>query len=89
MENASALKALSGKAAPAKGSAVGSMMSNLKKLPGVEPLAKAMKTTKPKQYVDICIFAVGIYLMYRFGKAVADQIDLQMPTEKSMMDMMK
>ena len=27
--------------------------------------------------------------MYRFGKSAADTIDNQMPTEKSMMDMMK
>ena len=39
--------------------------------------------------MDVAVFAVGIYLMYKFGQTVADSIDNQMPTEKSMMDMMK
>ena len=38
MENSKALKAISGKAAPAKGSATGNMMAQLKKVPGVEQL---------------------------------------------------
>jgi hypothetical protein len=39
--------------------------------------------------VDVAIFGVGIYIMYRFGKSVAETIDNQMPTEKGMMDMMR
>ncbi len=89
MENSKALKAISGKAAPAKGSATGNMMAQLKKVPGVEQLQKTLKATKPKQYVDIAVFTVGIYLMYRFGKFFAEQLEGQMPTEKSMIDMMK
>jgi hypothetical protein len=64
-------------------------MANLKGLPGVGQAQKAMKNVKPKQMVDLTIFAVGIYIMYKFGKAVGDAIDNQMPTEKSMMDMMR
>ena len=75
MENAKTLKAISGKGAPAKGSATGNMMAQLKKVPGVEKLQNTLKGTKPKQYVDIAIFTLGIYLMYRFGKAFAETID--------------
>ena len=39
--------------------------------------------------VDLVLFSAGIYLMYKFGKTVAESLDNQMPTEKSMMDMMK
>lgn len=39
--------------------------------------------------VDIVLFSAGIYLMYRFGKAMAETLDNQMPTEKNMMEMMK
>ena len=59
------------------------------KVPGLETAKKALKNIKSKQMVDVAIFAVGIYLMYKFGQTVADSIDNQMPTEKSMMDMMK
>ena len=52
-------------------------------------LAKIVKDTNKKQVFDGMLFAVGIYLMYQFGKSVAETIDNQMPTEKSMMDMMK
>ena len=38
MDNSKALKALSGKAAPVKGSATGNMMAQLKKVPGVAQL---------------------------------------------------
>jgi hypothetical protein len=38
MENSKTLKAISGKGAPAKGSATGSMMAQLKKVPGVDAL---------------------------------------------------
>ena len=54
-----------------------------------DTLRKNLKNVKPKQMVDMTIFAVGIFLMYKFGKAVAETIDNQMPTEKSMMDMMR
>ena len=89
MENAKTLKAISGKGAPAKGSACGNMMAQLKKVPGVDQIQKSLKGTKPKQYVDLAIFTLGIYLMYRFGKAFAEKIEDQLPTEKSMMEMMK
>ena len=42
-----------------------------------------------KQALDMALFSVGIVVMYKFGKSVADSLDNQMPTEKSMMDMMK
>ena len=90
MDNSKTLKAISAKAeAPQKSSAVKNMMSSLKKVPGVDAIAKTVKATKPKQIVDIAVFTIGIYLMYRFGKAVADGVEAQMPTEKNMMDMMK
>ena len=93
MENKQLLKSLTqgGKPATASksGSALNGMVTKLKALPGVSALSKAAKDTKPKQIVDFAVFAVGIYLMYKFGKAVAETIDNQMPTEKSMMDMMR
>ena len=52
-------------------------------------MKKSLGKTSPKQALDIVLFAAGIYVMYRFGKSVADTIDNQMPTEKSMMEMMK
>lgn len=58
-------------------------------IPGLESLRKVLKNTKSKQVIDLAIFSVGIYLMFKFGKTVAETIDNQMPTEKSMMDMMK
>ncbi len=89
-DNAKLLKSLSGKTSANKGgSAVDGMLAQLKKVPGVNAIGKSIKAAKPKQMVDIAIFTLGIYLMYRFGKAVAETIDNQMPTEKSMMDMMK
>lgn len=59
------------------------------KIPGLEPLKKALGKTSGKQLVDVVLFSAGIYIMYKFGKSVADTIDNQMPTEKSMMEMMK
>ncbi len=67
MDNAKTLKAISGKTNAAKGSAVANMMQKLKNVPGMEALRKSVKATKPKQVVDITLFAVGIYLMYKFG----------------------
>ena len=64
-------------------------MTKLKAIPGIGQLQKAAKGTKPKQMVDLAIFTVGIYLMYKFGKTMAESIDNQMPTEKGMMDMMR
>ena len=75
MENAKTLKAISGKGAPVKGSATSNMMAQLKKVPGMEKVQKTLKATKPKQYVDLAIFAVGIYVMYKFGKACGDYLD--------------
>ena len=93
MENKQLLKSLTqGKttsASSGKQSALGGMMDKLKSLPGLSHAAKAAKSAKPKQVADIAIFTLGIYLMYRFGKIVADTIDNQMPTEKSMMEMMR
>ena len=89
MENVKTLKAISGKSSMTKGSAVDAMMQKLKNVPGMEQVRKTWKSTKPKQMFDIVIFTLGIYLMYKFGKAVAETIDNQMPTEKSMMDMMR
>ena len=94
MENKQLLKQLSsagtGKAtsAPA-GKGASGVLSKLKAIPGVEQVSKAAKNTKPKQVVDVVIFSVGIYLMYKFGRSVAETIDNQMPTEKSMMEMMR
>jgi hypothetical protein len=75
MDNAKTLKAISGKAAPAKGSAAAQWIAKLKNIPGAEALRKGIKATKPKQVIDITIFAVGIYLMYKFGQTVAKTID--------------
>ncbi|CDW84043.1 UNKNOWN [Stylonychia lemnae] len=58
-------------------------------IPGLDTLKKNLEKTSTKQVVDLVLFSAGIYLMYRFGKSVADSLDSQMPTEKSMMDMMK
>lgn len=88
-DNAKLLKALSGKPSANKDSGVASMMAKLKNVPGVNQITKSIQAAKPKQAFDLAIFTLGIYLMYRFGKAVAETIDNQMPTEKSMMDMMK
>jgi hypothetical protein len=55
----------------------------------MDAVKKALKNTKSKQVVDLVLFTAGIYLMFKFGKSVADTIDNQMPTEKSMMDMMR
>ena len=59
------------------------------KIPGSEQVSKLLKHAKPKVVVDIALFSVGILLMYKFGKIVAEELDSQMPTEKSMMEMMK
>ena len=60
------------------------------KLPALpECVKQVFQNAKPKQYIDVVIFATGIALMLKFGKTIADTIDNQMPTEKSMMDMMK
>ncbi len=58
-------------------------------IPGIEAVRKVIKKTSTKQVVDLAIFSAGIFVMYRFGKGVAETIDNQMPTEKSMIDMMK
>ena len=58
-------------------------------IPGLEAVKKTLSKTSPKQALDIVLFTAGIYVMYRFGKSVADTIDNQMPTEKGMMEMMK
>ena len=58
-------------------------------LPGLEALKKQLNKASAKQMVDIVLFSAGIYLMYRFGKAMAETLDNQMPTEKNMMEMMK
>jgi hypothetical protein len=75
MDNTKTLKAISGKTAPAKGSAAANWLAKLKNIPGAETLRKGIKATKPKQVVDITIFALGIYLMYKFGQTVAKTID--------------
>ena len=59
------------------------------KIPGSDQVAKLIKKTKPKLVVDLVLFSAGILLMYKFGKLVAEELDSQMPTEKSMMEMMK
>ena len=91
--NKTLLKSLSnpksGKDGASSTSALAKMTAALKNVPGVGALQKSLKNTKPKQVVDLTIFAAVIFLMYRFGREVASQIDNQMPTEKSMMDMMK
>lgn len=58
-------------------------------IPGMEAAKKVWKNTKSKQVVDLVIFTAGIYLMFKFGKSVAETIDGHLPTEKSMMEMMK
>lgn len=58
-------------------------------IPGAEAIKKLLKKTSAKQVVDVVLFASGIFLMYKFGKSAADTLDNQMPTEKSMLDMVK
>lgn len=58
-------------------------------VPGLETVKKQFAKVSAKQAVDLILFSAGIYLMYKFGKSVADTIDNQMPTEKNMMEMMK
>ncbi len=58
-------------------------------IPGLESMKKLLGKTSKKNAIDLALFSAGIYVMYRFGKSVAESIDNQMPTEKSMMDMMK
>jgi hypothetical protein len=58
-------------------------------VPNFDAVKKLFKKTNKKQVLDVLLFSVGIYAMFRFGKTVAETIDNQMPTEKSMMDMMK
>ena len=70
-------------------SAIAKMTAKLKGIPGVGALQKTIKNTKPKQVIDITIFAAFIFLMYKFGREAAHQIDNQMPSEKSMMEMMR
>eukprot|EP00347_Sterkiella_histriomuscorum_P020060 403339252 len=83
MDNKQLLKQLSsGKAQPASS-------SRKLNLPGFDALKKQLGKASPKQVVDLVLFSAGIYLMYKFGKTVAESLDNQMPTEKSMMDMMK
>ena len=82
MENKTLLKQLSqGKESsrPSKGYSI----------PGVDQLKKLVGKASTKQVVDLALFSAGIFLMYKFGKSVAETIDNQMPTEKSIMDMMK
>ncbi len=54
-----------------------------------ENMLKQLKTVQAKQVADITVFAVGIFIMYKFGRTIAEAIDNQMPSEKSMMDMMR
>ena len=58
-------------------------------IPGLEIVKKALKNVKGKQVADLVLFTAGIYLMFRFGKNAAQTLDNQMPTEKSMMEMMQ
>ena len=58
-------------------------------IPGAETLKKLMKKASAKQVVDVVLFSAGIYLMYKFGKSAADSLENQMPTEKSMLEMVK
>lgn len=85
MENKQLLKSLS----QGKGSAPSGSRKLALNIPGFEALKKQLAKTGKKQMVDVVLFSAGIYLMYRFGKHVAETLDNQMPTEKSMMDMMK
>ena len=50
---------------------------------------KHLKTVKAKQVADVTLFAAAIFIMYQFGRVIGNAIDNQMPSEKSMMDMMR
>ena len=54
-----------------------------------DQMMKQLKAVKGKQVADIAMFTVGIVVMYKFGRALAEVIDNQMPSEKSMMEMMR
>jgi hypothetical protein len=72
-----------------KGQGSGAGSSTKFTVPGLDAAKKQLAKTSAKQVLDLALFSAGIYLMYRFGKSAADTLDNQMPTEKSMMDMMK
>lgn len=42
---------------------------------------------KPKQYFDVALFGVGIFLVYNYGKSLADAVESQIPDEKEMLKM--
>ena len=44
-------------------------------IPGLEAMKKLLGKTSKKNAIDMVLFSAGIYLMYRFGKSVADSID--------------
>lgn len=58
-------------------------------VPGLESVKKVFAKTSKKQAIDIALFSLGIYVMFKFGKSLGDKIDEQMPTEKGVMDMMR
>ena len=58
-------------------------------LPGSDKVKQIFKKTSKKQLFDFSLFAVGIFLMYKFGKDAADSLENQVPTEKQMIEMMK
>lgn len=39
--------------------------------------------------VDVTLFVAGIFVMYKWGKSMAETIDGYMPTEKNTLEMMK
>jgi len=44
-------------------------------IPGLDLVKKALKKTSKKQIVDVALFSAGIYVMFKFGKSVAETID--------------
>ena len=49
----------------------------------------ALGGTSRKQWVDITLFVGGIYVMYKFGQTLSDQIDNLMPNEEQMQKMIQ
>ena len=55
----------------------------------IENVKKTFSGVGAKQVIDVALFSIGIYVMYKFGQNFAEKIDNQMPTEKGVMDMMR
>ena len=42
-----------------------------------------------KTMIDVALFGVALYVIWEYGKDIADAVDKAVPTEKDMLDMMR